>query len=177
MARLFAQHSLLFLFFLSCVLSSCSAKTLQVGDICSKHSNPSTCVTILYSITPGVALGADLDSLSRYIITLANTNAFNTISLLNSLIRNTTESGLKSRYESCYMDYSDVSLSVTLALQSYKSGDYEAIKSDVNAVMNKVQHCDSTQQSASSTLTDSNKFSQDICMIIMILADFLAGKF
>ena len=168
--------SLLLALFLSLALSSCSARTVQVSDICSKHSNPSNCANILNSV-PGVAEGADLNSLSQYIINFAHVYAFDTITLIHDLTGNTTDTQLKQRYQSCSMDYNDVLLCLSQAQQSCNSEDYNGMKSNGETVMKDVQDCDWKPGYDQSALPNNNKYLEDVTMIIMILADFLAGKY
>lgn len=174
----FVKHpllsSLVLALFLCFVVSFSSARIVQVSDICSKHYTPSNCLNILNSI-PGVAAGADLDSLSLYIINLAHVNAFDTITLVHTLIGNTTDSQLKQRYAACSMDYDDALLCLTQAKISYGSQDFSAMKSNSASVLKDVQDCGSKVPSDSSPLLKNNQDLEDVSVIIMVLADFLAG--
>ncbi|KAK7319399.1 hypothetical protein RJT34_04120 [Clitoria ternatea] len=180
MARSFDKHSpissFLFSLFLCFAVSFCAARTVQIDDICSKHNIPYNCGIILRSI-PGLEAGADINSLSLYIINLVHENAFDTMSLIDDLIRNTTDNQLKQRYSSCTMDYNDVLLCLTQAKTSYSSGDFNTMKSNGATIIKDVQHCDSKPPIGPSALQKNNQYLEDVAMIIMILADFLAGKY
>ncbi|KAF7815407.1 pectinesterase inhibitor-like [Senna tora] len=83
-------------------LSSHSSKTVPIQEICSKHTDPSFCTSIL-----NPKAGSDLEALERYTIFLAYTNGFDTKTLLNDLTKTTTDPQLKQRYVSCSEDYND----------------------------------------------------------------------
>ncbi|TKY63052.1 hypothetical protein E2542_SST12917 [Spatholobus suberectus] len=74
------------------------------------------------------------------------------------------------------MDYTDVLLCLTQAKQSYSSGNYNDMKSNGAIVMKDVQDCNSKAYD-SPELTRNNQDLEDVTMIIMILANFLAGKY
>lgn len=168
--------SILLALFLFLAVSSCSARTVEVFDICTKHPNPSNCFYILNAI-PGVAEGADLDSLSRYVINFAHTHALVCVTLIDDLIKNTTDQQLKQHYTSCYSDYGNVTLCLELANDSFNSGDYNGIRSNGNTVVKEVQDCNSRPPYDPSALPSNNKYLEDVSLIITILADFLSGKY
>lgn len=168
--------SIVLALFLSFSLSFCSAREVQISDICSKHKNPTNCAIILNSI-PGLALGADIDSLSLYLINVAHVNGFDTITLMNEVIRNITDPKLKQSYSSCDMDYQDVLVSLTSAKESYTSKDFNNMKSNVANVVKDVQDCETKAPSDAPSLIKKNEDLEDVSLIIMILADFLAGKY
>jgi len=118
MVHSFAKHPLLHVTFLCFLFSLCSARTVQVGDICSKHNNPSSCHTIILSV-PGANQGVDIGSLSSYLINTAHVSAFDTITLISEIIRNSSNAQANQRYSSCTMDYTDVLLALTQAKESY----------------------------------------------------------
>ncbi|MED6133634.1 hypothetical protein PIB30_030029 [Stylosanthes scabra] len=154
--------------------SLCSARTVQISDICSKHPNPYNCATILNSV-PGATLGADLTSLTKYIILNAHVYAFDTITLIHNLVGSTSDIQLKQRYQACSMEYNDVLLSLSQAQQSFVSGDYRGIKSNAATALKDIQDCDWKPGSDHSDLPNKNKYLEDVTNIIIILADFLAG--
>jgi pectinesterase inhibitor-like protein len=161
--------------FLCFVPSFCSDKIVQVNDICSKHKTPYNCAIILNSI-PGVATdGANINSLSPYLINLAHVNAFDTKTLINTLIQNTTDPNLKQHFITCSMDYDDVLFSLTQAKDSFTSGNFIGMKSNSASVLEKVYDCD--YKTPSTPLLKVNEDLEDVTIIITILADYLAGKY
>ncbi|KAG4938346.1 hypothetical protein AAZX31_16G051900 [Glycine max] len=177
MVHSFVKHPLLpsLLLLLCFVFSLCSARIVEIGNICSKHNNPNSCDNILRSV-PGATSGVDLGSISLYLINMAHVNAFETIGQISYNIRKATNTQTKQRYNSCIMDYDDVLLSLTQAKQSYNSGNYAALKSNGITVIEDVKDCD-TKAYDLPQLRMNNQYLVDVSMIIMILADFLAGKF
>nr|KYP46420.1 Pectinesterase inhibitor [Cajanus cajan] len=171
----FVKHPLLLVPLLCFLFSLCSARTVTISDICSKHNNPNSCDKILNTI-PGASLGVDIGSLSSYIINEAHVNAFNSLTLIHNIIANSTDTQFKLRYNSCSLDYNDVLDVFTQAKQSFTSGKFDAMKSNGAAVIKDVQDCD-TKAYDSPQLRMNNQDLGDVSMIIMILADFLAGKF
>ncbi|XP_073224908.1 pectinesterase inhibitor-like [Cicer arietinum] len=161
--------------FLCFVPSFCLDRIVRESDICSKHANAWNCKIILNTI-PGVSTdGADLNSLSLYLISSANVNAFDTITYISNLIKNTTDSQLIQRYASCSIDYNNVLLTLTHAKDSYKAGNFRDMNNDGWTIVTKVKDCDYKAPDASSPL--NNQYLEDVAIIIMILADFLAGKY
>ncbi|KAL1315346.1 pectinesterase inhibitor-like [Arachis hypogaea] len=175
-------HSILTLplLFLSFTMFSssllCSARTVKISDVCSKHPNPYNCNNILNSV-PGASLGADLNSLSKYVITSAHVYAFDTITLVHNLTRSINDKQLKQRYQACSMDYDDVLLSLTQAQQSFVSGDYKGMKSNGQTALKDVQDCDWKPGNDQSDLPNKNKYLEDVINIIIVFADFLAGVY
>ncbi|KAG4912512.1 hypothetical protein AAZX31_19G083000 [Glycine max] len=138
----FLKHPLLSsLLLLGFVFSLCSARTVQIGNICSKHNNPNSCDKMLLSM-PGAASGVDLGSISLYLINMAHVNAFDIIGQISDIIRNTRNTQVKQRYNSFTMDYTDVLLSLTQTKQSYSFGNYAAFKSNSAIMIKDVQDCD-----------------------------------
>lgn len=173
----FVKPSLIVLsLFLCFVPSFCSDRIVPVKDICSKHKIPYNCAIILNAI-PGVSTnGAVLGSLSSYLITIANTNAFNTITLIHELIRNTSDTNLKQPYITCSMDYNDALLSTTYVKDSFNSGNFIGMNSNAAIVVKDIEHC-GLKAPDSIPLLKYNQPLEDVTNIIMILADYLAGKY
>ncbi|QCD96692.1 hypothetical protein DEO72_LG6g1400 [Vigna unguiculata] len=168
MIHSFAKHPLLLLTLLCFVFSSCSARTVKIGDICSKHNNPSICNAIILSV-PGANQGVDIDSVSLYLINMAHVNAFDTITLISEIIGNSSDPQTNQRYSSCTMDYTDVLLALTQAKESYSSGNYGDMNSNGAVVTKDVKDCD-TKAYDSSQIRNNNQYLADFSMIIMILA-------
>ncbi|ESW33037.1 hypothetical protein PHAVU_001G038100 [Phaseolus vulgaris] len=175
MIHSFPKHPVLHVTFLCFVFSLCSARTVQIGDICSKHDNPSSCNTIILSV-PGAIEGVDIGSASLYLINTAHVNAFDTITLISEIIRNSSDAQTKQRYSSCTMDYTDVLLALTQAKDSYSSGNYSDMNFNGAVVTKDVKDCDTKAYDSDQVRID-NQYLADFSMIIMILADFLAGKY
>ncbi|WVZ07626.1 hypothetical protein V8G54_020972 [Vigna mungo] len=175
MVHSFAKHSLLLVTLLCFVFSLCSARIVQIGDICSKHNNPSICNAIILSV-PGTNQGVDIGSVSLNLINMAHVNAFDTITLISDIIRNSSDPQTHQRYSSCTMDYTDVLLALSQAKESYSSGNYSDMNFNAAVVTKDVKDCD-TKAYDSSQIRINNQNLADFSMIIMILSDFLAGKY
>ncbi|KAL2320307.1 hypothetical protein Fmac_029276 [Flemingia macrophylla] len=177
MMHSFVKYPLLPSLLLSCIVFSllCSAKMVTVGDICSKHPNPNSCDKILNTI-PGISEGADINSLSSYLINEAHVNAFDSLTLIHNIIANSTNTQFKLRYGSCSLDYNDVLECLTQAKESFSSKNFSAMKSNGAVVVKDAQDCD-TKAYDSPQLRLNNQDLVDTAIIITILADFLAGKY
>jgi len=174
----FVKPSLIVLaLFLCLVPSFCSDRIVQVRDICSKHyKNPHNCAIILNSI-PGVAKrGAALGKLSSHLIDMAHVNAVNSITQIHNLIKNTRNPNLKTQYSSCSKDYDDVLYFLNEAKTSFTSGKFNDMNQNGAFVVKDVDHC-SSKAPASSPVIKSNEDLEDVTIIIMILADYLARKY
>ncbi|OIW15724.1 hypothetical protein TanjilG_04259 [Lupinus angustifolius] len=170
--------SLLLVLFLSVVVCVYSRKVIQLSDVCSKHPNPTNCANILYSI-PGIGAGIELPgSIPPYIINvIGHTSAFDTYTLLNTLIRNTSDTQLKQRYITCSGDYVATLGYFNSAKDAYNSADYKGMKSNAANVIKAVQDCDWRPPYDPSQLPFLNKRMQDVSNIIIILAHFLLGTY
>ncbi|KEH34194.1 putative pectinesterase inhibitor domain-containing protein [Medicago truncatula] len=174
----FVKPSLIVLaLFLCFVPSFGSDRIVQVRDICSKHhKNPRNCVIILNSI-PGVAkTGATLGKISLLVLDMAHVNAFQTSTQIHNLIKNTPNPNLKRQYSSCSKDYDDVLYFLNEAKTSFTSGKFNDMNFNAATVVKDADHCSSTAPTSSPVLK-SNDDLEDVSIIIMILADYLAGKY
>ncbi|XP_047173723.1 pectinesterase inhibitor-like [Vigna umbellata] len=107
---------------------------------------------------------------------MAHVNAFDTITLINEIIRNSSDPQTHQRYSSCTMDYTDVLLALSQAKESYSSGNYSDMNFNAAVVTKDVKDCD-IKAYDSSQVRINNQYLADFSMIIMILSDFLAGKY
>ncbi|XP_073224910.1 pectinesterase inhibitor-like [Cicer arietinum] len=171
----FVKPCFLILALILCFVPSfCLDKIVKESDICSKHVHPTNCKIILNTI-PGVSTdGADLNSLSLYLINSAHVNAFDTITYIHNLMKNTTDSQLIQRYASCSMDYNNVLLTLTHAKDSLNAGNFRDMNNDGSIVVTNVKDCENKAPQAPSAL--HNQYLEDVAFIIMISADLLAGK-
>ncbi|KAE9587895.1 hypothetical protein Lal_00002877 [Lupinus albus] len=171
-------HSLLLVLFLSFGVCISLARVVPVSVLCSKHPNPTNCVNILYNID-GIGAGIELPgSIPPYVInTIGHAGAFETYTLLNTLIRNATDPKLKQRYIACSADYVGTLDYFNSAKDAYTSANYKDMKSNAANVIKAVQDCDRRPPSDPSQLPLLNNRMQDVSNIIIILADFLLGKY
>ncbi|KAL2320306.1 hypothetical protein Fmac_029275 [Flemingia macrophylla] len=153
----------------------CSARTVTVGDICPKHPNPNNCDIIMMTI-PGITEGADIDRLSSYFIRLGLSKTFDSVTLITEIIANSTDTQLELRYNSCTMDHTDAAIYLSEVRSSFSSGNFDAMKSNCAVVIKDVQDCD-TKAYDSPPLRMMNQGLVDVTNIVVILADFLAGKY
>lgn len=174
----FVKPSLIVLaLFLCCVPSFCSDSIVQVRDICSKHyRNPHNCAIILNSI-PGVTTrGIVLGKISLDLINLARDHALHTIPLIKDLIKNTSDSNLRQCYSICSLDYDDVLYALTQVKNAFTSGDFKEMHFSGAAVLSVINNCGS-KTLESSQLLKNNDDLKDVTLIIMIVADYLDGKY
>lgn len=143
MVHSFIKHPLLpsLLLLLCSVFSLCSARTVKIRDICSKHPKPDICGKILLSL-PGAAEAVDLRSASLYVINVAHGNATEGKFQTTRIARGAGDPETRQRYNACSKDYTDVLLSLARAKKSYSSGNYSDLKSNGAIVIKDVQDCD-----------------------------------
>ncbi|KAF7815406.1 pectinesterase inhibitor-like [Senna tora] len=155
-------------------LSSYSTETVPIQEICSKHTDPSFCFNVL-----APKAGLDLATLEEYTIMLAKSNAFDTITSVNSLIGNTSDPQLKQHYVSCSMDYNLVLEKLADASEALSSEDYNGVSSNANGVISDITFCDSNPPGLDdpSSLPKYNKDLEGIGLIIVIIANFLAHNY
>ncbi|KAG4912510.1 hypothetical protein AAZX31_19G082900 [Glycine max] len=177
MVHSFIKHPLLpsLLLLLCSVFSLCSARTVKIRDICSKHPKPDICGKILLSL-PGAAEAVDLRSASLYVINVAHGNATEGKFQTTRIARGAGDPETRQRYNACSKDYTDVLLSLARAKKSYSSGNYSDLKSNGAIVIKDVQDCD-TKATDSTYVLLINQDVVDTSRIIVILADYLAGKY
>ena len=164
--------------FLCFAPSFCSEnRIVQVRDICSKHYlNPKKCAIILNSI-PGVAKrGATLGKLSLDAINLANVSALHTITIFTDLIKNTSDTDLRQRYRICSSNYDNVLIALTIAKDSFTSGDFDDMNFRVSAVAYIVENC-RPMAPGSSELLKNYEYLEVVGIILEILSNYLAGKY
>ncbi|CAL0324267.1 unnamed protein product [Lupinus luteus] len=125
----------------------------------------------------GIEAGIELPgSIPPYIINLiGRTTAFDTYTLLNTLIHDATDPQLKQRYITCSSDYISTLEYFDSAKNAYISADYKRMKSNTSDVIKAVRDCDRRLPNDTSQLPVLNKRMQDVSSIIIILADFLSG--
>ncbi|CAL0324268.1 unnamed protein product [Lupinus luteus] len=143
-----------------------STKVIQVSDVCSKHPNPTNCANILYSIA-GIEAGIELPgSIPPYIInTIGHTAAFDTYTLLNTLIHNATHPQLKQRYITCSSNYVGTLGYFNSAKDAYTSADYKGMESNAAYVIKAVQDCDRRTPHDTSQLPFLNKHRIEVMPI------------
>ncbi|KAI4299877.1 hypothetical protein L6164_033298 [Bauhinia variegata] len=169
----FVISSLVLLSLFSFPLSSLSMKTAKVDEICSRHRNPSFCAATLNSMTGG-AIEVDLGSIGQNVILLAHTNAFDALTLIHSLISNTTDAQLKQHYVTCSGNYNDALFDLNQAKTALVSGDYNGVNTSAAAVKKDVEICDSNPPADPSPLHMKNKNLENLSIIVIIVSNFLA---
>ncbi|KAE9597408.1 hypothetical protein Lal_00029866 [Lupinus albus] len=188
MAHFCIRHPVISFFVLMFLLfstSSYASKIVEINDICKQTmKNPSFCLSILNS-KPGGAKGADLVSLSQYIIDVARDNITNTVNLIKSLI---IESGndpkAKAHYETCLVHFDDESESCALSDINYtqellKKGDYGGVNIAASAVQTDVEDCISGESPGDTPYHDTSKLPQyadvikQVVDIILIMSNYL----
>ncbi|XP_054821844.1 uncharacterized protein LOC129320419 [Prosopis cineraria] len=162
---------LFLLIFLSLPLSSYSAKTVPVHEICAKHTNPTFCTEALKPKS-----GSGLQTLSHYAtMDVAHLHAFQTITDLHDLIANTTDTQMRQHYTTCAIAYDDVLSRLQDTSRALNSADYNRMTSGANDVIKYVKECDSKPPSTDpSSVPKSNKDLEDTALIIVIKAGLLS---
>ncbi|KAF1874585.1 hypothetical protein Lal_00030013 [Lupinus albus] len=123
------------------------SKIVEINDIFKQTmKNPSFCSSILNS-KPDGADGADLLSLAQYTIDVARDNITNTINLIKSLIRESSnDPKAKAYYEICLMHSDDESVNCALFDIDYtqellKKRDYGGVNITATTVQTDVEDC------------------------------------
>ena len=168
--------SLLHALFLSFVVFSCSARIVQVVDICKDHIHPSNCHDILYNI-PGISGGGvDLNIICPFTIKSAYANALEGLNLINYLIGTTSDPSWKQRYSECSQLYNNAMACLENEEEYYKSRDYDGLKSNASDVVGAVKDCGFGTPNDPSILPTFNNYLEDISIITMNMAEYLNGR-
>ncbi|XP_057433511.1 pectinesterase inhibitor-like [Lotus japonicus] len=175
---------LLLLAFLLFVASSGATKVVEVGEICKKSTNPSFCLAVLNS-NPG---GKDLISLAQYTIDIDRANLTNTITLIKSLIANSSgDPKANAHYKNClsYFVVDGGAFGAIEATQQYlNKRDYVGVNMRATDVHYFVDYCISGDDSPgpnpppfpdTSLLPKYAQVIQDITEIILIISNLLEG--
>ena len=164
--------SLLFLITIS-FRSSASQNDVVASSICPKTRNPPFCATVVKS-----AATADLKVLASYTLNLAHNNAGHSLRLARSLAATMASPLLKHRYSSCSVSYGGAFAQIGEAQKHLADGDYLDVTDLTAGVVAAVDKClaDFKKPPAdASGLTKKGNTLEDLCSIVLVLADLLPG--
>ncbi|KAK1592983.1 hypothetical protein Q3G72_033896 [Acer saccharum] len=148
----------------------------EINDICSKTFNPSYCVELLKS-TPKTAT-ADLKGLAKIILDLARSNATKTLDQIHSLIPKTTDHRLKESYQACSEHYDNAIGDLNEAESDFKQGDYFGMNIQASGALDEAGDCHDENEGlpADPSLRKGNQDLENICEIILVVANLLKGS-
>lgn len=162
-------------FFLSLVLSTHAASSNDVvSTICSRTRNPPFCTNVLKS-----AGTTELKGLATFTLNLARTRAGESRVLAQSLASKAADPKLKERYASCAENYDDAVGDIDDAGKNLASGDYNGVNVHASGAMTEADDCqDNFAQPPTdpSALSANAKALEDICSIILVIANLLLGR-
>ncbi|XP_015971869.1 pectinesterase inhibitor 1-like [Arachis duranensis] len=171
------------LFLLFAQSSNATNKIVEVNKICNTTIHPSFCSKILNS-KPGGTNRADLITLVNYTIGVVRSNVTNTIRLIKSLIRNSTNSDAKDHYELClkHFDYDEGALGeVEYAEKMLKAKDYQGVNVAASGVMATVDGCVFGDSPSDPVFPDHSllpkyaEYVKQVADIICAICNYLTG--
>ncbi|XP_022933241.1 pectinesterase inhibitor-like [Cucurbita moschata] len=165
---------LLVLFFNGMAPMHAASQDDIVSTICKKTRNPSFCFNVLKS-----AGTTDLKGLATFTLNLAHDKVAQTRALALSLASKETDPKLKERYATCAEQYDDAADDIEDGKNDLGEGDYNGVNIKASAAMTEVGDClDSFTQPPKdpSALSGNGKTVEDICSIILVIANLLLGR-
>ena len=165
---------LLVLFFNGMVPMHVASQDDIISTICKKTRNPSFCFNVLNS-----AGTTDLKGLAIFTLDLANDKAAQSRVLAQSLESKAVDPKLKERYATCAKHFNNVVDDIVDGKNYLVKGDYNGVNSMASIAMTEAGDClDSFMQlpKESSALSGNGKVVEDICSIILAIANLLLGR-
>ncbi|XP_023549346.1 pectinesterase inhibitor-like [Cucurbita pepo subsp. pepo] len=145
-----------------------------VSTICKKTRNPSFCFNALKS-----AGTTDLKGLATFTLNLAHDKAVESHALAQSLASKATDPKLKERYSTCAELYDDATDDIEDGKSNLREGDYNGVNIKASAAMTEADDClDSFTQPPKdpSALSGNGEAMENICSIILVIANLLLGR-
>ncbi|XP_023549429.1 pectinesterase inhibitor-like [Cucurbita pepo subsp. pepo] len=142
--------------------------------ICKKTRNPSLCFNVLKS-----AGTTNLKRLATYTLDLANNKAAQSHALAQSLASKSADPKLKERYAICAEHYNNVVVVIEGAKSNLGKGDYNGVNIQASRAITEASDClDNFTQPPKdpSTLSGNGKAVEDICNIVLVIANLLLGR-
>ncbi|XP_038893354.1 pectinesterase inhibitor-like [Benincasa hispida] len=171
-SNLSALLSLLFLISIS-FRTLAAQNDVVASAICPRTKNPPFCATVVQS-----AATADLKVLAGYTLNLAHTNAGDSLCLARLLAATAASPLLKWRYSSCSASYDGAFAQIRQAQKHLADGDYLDVTDLTTGVVAAVAKCLAKFKKPppdASGLTKNGKTLEDLCSIVLVLADLLPG--
>ncbi|XP_023549425.1 pectinesterase inhibitor-like [Cucurbita pepo subsp. pepo] len=164
------------LFVLSVLFSNGDAASPNdvVSTICPKTRNPSFCSDVLKS-----AGTSDLKELATFTLNLAHDKAAESRALAQSLASKAADPKLNDRYATCAELYDNAADGIEDGKKYLGEGDYNGVNIKASAAMTEAGDClDSFTQPPEdpSALPGNGKAVEDICSIILVIANLLIGS-
>ncbi|XP_022972896.1 pectinesterase inhibitor-like [Cucurbita maxima] len=145
-----------------------------ISTICKKTRNPSFCFNVLNS-----AGTTDLKGLAIFTLNLAHDKAAQSRVLAQSLESNASDPKLMERYATCAKHFNNVVDDIVDGKNYLGKGDYNGVNTMASTAMTEAGNClDSFIQPPkdSTALSGSGKVVEDICSIILVIANLLLGR-
>ncbi|XP_022930195.1 pectinesterase inhibitor-like [Cucurbita moschata] len=161
--------------FFNGVMSMHAASQNDVAStICKKTRNPSFCFDVLKS-----AGTTDLKGLATFTLNLAHDKTVESRALAQSLASKTIDPKLKERYATCAEQYDNAIDDIEDGKVNLGEGDYNGVNIKASAAMTEAGDClDSFAQPPKdpSAFSGNGKTVEDICSIILVIANLLLGR-
>ncbi|XP_047324993.1 pectinesterase inhibitor-like [Impatiens glandulifera] len=157
-------------------LSFTSAISL-VSKVCGITQNPSQCNQVLGS-NPRAAK-ADLKGLGYISIDIALSNAKQSFGYVSSLVKTTTDSTLKGRYDTCAENYDDTVDSLSQCKTFLDNGDISSFRTYASAALTDIDTCEDSFEgppAAPAKLDLANKKLSGLISIVLAVGALLDGQ-
>ncbi|XP_022949094.1 pectinesterase inhibitor-like [Cucurbita moschata] len=121
----------------------------------------------------------DLKGLATFTLNLAHDKVAQTRALALSLASKAADPKLKERYATCVEQYDDAADDIEDGKNDLGEGDYNGVNIKASAAMTEAGDClDSFTQPPKdpSALSGNGKTVEDICSIILVIANLLLGR-
>ena len=144
------------------------------STICKKTRNPSFCFNVLKS-----AGTTNLKGLATFTLNLAHDKTVKSRALAQSLASKAANPKLKERYATCAELYDNATGDIEDGKVNLGKGDYNGVNIKASAAMTEAGDClDSFSQPPKdpSALSGNGKTVEDICSIILVIANLLLGR-
>ncbi|XP_047339879.1 pectinesterase inhibitor-like [Impatiens glandulifera] len=169
-----------FTLFLSLFLTLSSTyikSTPLVSEICAQTQNPSQCNLVL-GPAPGAST-ADLKGLGYISINIALTNAKQTLSYIESLVKQAIDKMLRNRYQTCVENYASTIDSLEQSKTFLNNGDIPSLRTFASAAFDGPETCNDSFEgppAAPSKLNDDNRKLEGLVDILLTIGERLDEK-
>uniref|UniRef100_M1D8M6 Pectinesterase inhibitor n=1 Tax=Solanum tuberosum TaxID=4113 RepID=M1D8M6_SOLTU len=145
-----------------------------INDVCSKTRNPVICLSALQGDPR--SQGANLEGLATISIDLSQKSTRSTYDLVKTLLTQTTDPNLKTRYTSCLENYNDALNNLGELSSFLNSKDYDSLNIHAS---DDPSTCDDDSFSGppaeSPQLKDASDKVQGLIGIILVISNQLKG--
>ncbi|KAM3319176.1 pectinesterase inhibitor-like [Capsicum chacoense] len=176
MALTYISVSFLIVSLLSIFFTSTSVRADLINDVCSKTQKPAICLSALKGDPR--SKNANLEGLATISIDISLKNMQSGRDLVNSLLKQATDSKLKTRYDSCLENYNDSIDDLKELPPFLKSKDYLGLNVHASAALNGPTTCDdnfSSPPAEAPQLKAASDKLVELIEIILVISNLLRG--